>query len=417
MRHRLNAATLSGLALAAALSFALPARAEAPQEAVLVGGKAVFSIGDGYGQSGRERAMHATEKLAGWLSDPNSIAALRVESLRKGPAVVLGDEALLSVSESDAISAGTSREELAGIWEQRLEAAAEAERVAKQTQNGPLGTGLAIAKNLLAALAVLVGGTIAAWLITWGASRLAEMPWRPSWRVNPNLISVIGGIGSIAVAVGSVAVAITYLPGAYSLPVTVAMVAVGAMALIASAESLGNVAGGLVVKWNTLYAEGDHVRVGGFAGRVKAVGHLFTRLETEHHGERLIPNSSILRRGVSLLSAPTLAEIKVPVRLAYTVSRDLAQAIIVEAALRTHGLTDEPMPECLLAELEDEVIRYELHGRVQAAETPEVVISRFHVNLLDVLGENALAPGGQPMTRPKARLGVTTLEQTRQHSA
>lgn len=414
MRHRLNAAILA-FALAAAFAIALPSRAEAPREAILVGGKTVFSVGDGNGLSGRDRAMRVTERLASWIADPTAIAALRVERLRRGPAVVLGDEPLLTVTDADAVSAGTSREALAGIWEERIEAAAEAERAAKQAQNTPLGEGLAFVKNLLAALGVLVGGTIAAWLITWGAARLAEMPWRQN--LNPNLIALSGGVASVTVAIGSVAVAISYLPGAYSLPVTIAMVAAGAMALIASAESLGNVAGGLVVKWNTLYAAGDHVRVGGFSGRVKAVGHLFTRLETEHHGERLIPNSSILRRGVSLLATPTLAEVRVPIRLAYTVTRDLAQAIIVEAALRTHGLSDEPLPECLLSELEDEVIRYELHGRVLAGQTPEVIISRFQVNLLDVLGENALAPGGQPMMRPKTRLGVTTIEQTRQHSA
>lgn len=417
MRHRLNAGILGGLALAAALTLALPAGAEAPQEAVLVGGKTVFSVGDGYGLSGRERAMRATERLASWIADPNALSALRVERLRRGPAVMLGDEAILTVSESDAVSAGTSREELARLWEERLETAADAERAAKQSQNSPFGAGLVFLKNLFAALAVLIGGTIAAWLTTWGAARLAEMPWRQSLRVNPNLIALSGGVGSVTIAVASVAVAVSYLPGAYSLPVTIAMVAVGAMALIASAESLGNVAGGLVVKWNTLYGVGDHVRVGGFSGKVKAVGHLFTRLETEHHGERLIPNSSILRRGVSLLAAPTLAEIKVPVRLAYTVSRDLAQAIIIEAAMRTQGLSDEPFPECLVSELEDEVIRYEIHGHVLAGETPEVVTSRFHVNLLDVLGENALAPGGQPLTRPKTHLGVTTLEQLRQHTA
>lgn len=417
MRLRLNAATLSGLALAALLTLGLPARAEAPPEAITVGGKTVFSIGDGHGQSGRERAMLATEKLATWLSDPNAVVDLRVERLRRGPSVMLGDQALLIVSEADALSAGTSREALAEIWEKRLEEAATAERAARQAQNSPMGAGLAIAKKLLAALGVLAGGTIAAWLVTWGASRLAEVPRKPGWHVNPNVVALAGGLCSVAIAICSVAVALSYLPAFTSLPVTLALVAAGAMALIASAETLGNVAGGMVLKWNALYAVGDHVRVGGFAGRVKAVGLLFTRLETEHHGVRVIPNSSILRRGVALLSAPTLAELKVPVRLAYTVGRDLAQAIIVEAALRTQGLSDEPMPECLLAELEEEVIRYELHGRVLAGETPEVILSRFHVNLLDVLGENALAPGGQPLTRSKARLGVTTLEQTRQHSA
>ncbi|MBO9541124.1 mechanosensitive ion channel [bacterium] len=415
MRHRPNAAILGGLVLAAALTLALPARAEAPQEAVLVGGKSVFSLGDGNGLSGRERAMRVTEKLNQWLADPTAITALRVERLRRGPAVMLGDEALLTVTESDAVSAGTSREELAQTWEERLEAAASEARAAKE--GNPFGSGLAIAKNLLAALGVLLGGTIAAWLITWGASRFAELLGQQNSRLNPNLIAVAGGVASVAVAIGSVASALSYLPGAYSLPVTITLVALGAMALIASAESLGNVAGGLVVKWNALYTVGDHVRVGGFAGRVKAVGHLFTRLETEHHGERLIPNSSILRRGAALLAAPSLAELKVSIRLAYTVSRDLAQAIVVEAALRTQGLSDEPMPECLVSELEDEVIRYELHGRVLKGQTPEVVASRFHVNLLDVLGENALAPGGQPMPRPKTRLGVTTLEQTRHHSA
>ncbi|MNX95634.1 Mechanosensitive ion channel [compost metagenome] len=380
-----------------------------------MGGKSVFSLGDGHGLSGRERALRVTEKLNQWLADPNAITALRVERLRRGPAVMLGDEALLTVTESDAVSAGKSREELAQLWEERLEAAASEARAANG--GNPFGSGLAIAKNLLAALGVLLGGTIAAWLITWGASRFAEQLGHRYQRLNPNLIAVAGGIASVAVAIGSVASALSYLPGAYSLPVTIALVALGAMALIASAESLGNVAGGLVVKWNALYTAGDYVRVGGFAGRVKAVGHLFTRLETELHGERLIPNSSILRRGAALLAAPSLAELKVSIRLAYTVSRDLAQAIVVEAALRTQGLSDEPMPECLVSELEDEVIRYELHGRVLHGQTPEVVASRFHVNLLDVLGENSLAPGGQPMPRPKTRLGVTTLEQTRQHSA
>lgn len=399
MRHRIR---IPSLALVLVLLLQAPIFASVPQSDVVFHGHEVLRVAAANGMTSEQRAAVISERLANGDRDR---AAIRIEPARKGPVLMLGDVPLLLVTPEDAELARSTPEALAEEWKARLESERLPTPEPGPTPWNSLWTNL---RHLLALLAMLLGGAIAAWLINWGAARVAEQPQRYALRVSGAVVTVVGALLTLAVALATVAASLAYLPGVQSFRMTGLLVGLGAMGLIASAELLGNLAGGAVVALASLYKVGDYVRIGGHAGRVERIGVCFTRLETERHGARLVPNSATLRRGVAFTSPSHSALLSLPVRLAYTVEQELAQALIVEAALRTQGLVDEPFPECFLAELEDDGVRFELRAWLAKGERTEAVRSRFHVNLLDVLAENGLGPSGAPQLRAKLRIGMAS---------
>ena len=169
--------------------------------------------------------------------------------------------------------------------------------------------------------------------------------------------------------------------------VLTAVLSLGLILLIASADILANLAGRIVLSFTSPFQEGDHVRLGGHGGRVMRVGLLFTRLETKRHGLRFIPHRMVLRQGVFRHST-RVKTVKLNVHVAYTVSQELVLAILLEAALRTDGSVRDP--ECRVSELMAETIVYELHSRLAPDQQPKHFYSQFEANLLEVLAENHL---------------------------
>lgn len=398
---------LALFAFVCALALGLPVRAAVDSATVQLAGAPLFAIASSNGLTSAERAAVINQRLEKWLADPQ--APMRVDSQRKGPALMIGDETLIVISQEDARLNGASAEELAKAWSKRLSEEALNHQEAQGTRAQAWELAREILMPVLMILGLLVGGATAAWLINWGATRIADNPRRYGLPLTGAAVTVAGGLLSLVFIVLATIIALSYLPlTSWALSAVAAVL--GAMGLIASADALANFAGGTLLAFNPLFKEGDRIRLGGRAGRVTRIGKLFTRLATERHGERLVPNGALLRRGVAFLPEPEIPSLQVPVRLAYTVPRDLAQAIVLEAALRTRGVSDEPLPECLVSELEEEAIRYELHAELLALARLEVVASHFHINLLEVLAENDLGPGGSPLGRTTLRIGMAPLE-------
>lgn len=394
-----------------ALTLGLASAAHAADAAMVrLEGSPAFAVSGGNGLTSAERAEVINRRLEKWLADPR--VPLIVEQHRKGPALKIGDDTLIIISAEDARLNGASADELARAWSKRLSAAAESRLSSQGNQRAAWEFLQGLFLPLVTMLGLLAGGATAAWLINWGATRVADNPRRYGLPVTGAAVTLVGGGLSLVVGVIVSLLALSYLP-VHSWVVMTAAALFGAMGLIASADALANMAGGTLLAFNPVFKEGDRIRLGGRAGRVKRIGKLFTRLETERHGERLVPNGALLRRGVALLPPEETPSLQVPVRLAYTVQRDLAQAIVLEAALRTQGVSDEPLPECLVCELEDEAIRYELRAELHAGARLEVVTSHFHINLLEVLAENDLGPGGSPLTRTTLRIGMAALDPER----
>lgn len=389
MRRRLVLGSLLGV-----LSYCMmgTARAAAPQEAVKFGNHTLFYVTAGEGLSAQDRAGAINQRLARWPA--GSSASVHVEMREHGPSLLIGNEPILEVTLSDAHESHTSPEELAVTWAQGIETELHAQL---STQGpGPVRTdrGGDFAWRLLALLAILLGGAIASWLASWAAGRVAESPQRYGLNLPGAVVTIGGGVLSFLLAFATVASALTYWPGGLTPSLLAIFLFLGALLLIASAEILGNLAGGIVLAFTAMYRVGDLVRLGGHVGRVKRIGLLFTHLATQRHGPRLIPHGALLRRGVAILTEGEL-DLKLKVRLAYTVNQELAQAIILEAAFRTEGLQGDP--ECLVSKLNEESIVYELHASLVLGQRAELLSSHFHLNLLDVLAENDLSPQGFPV--------------------
>lgn len=393
------------LALAAGLAIALPAAAAVlTPQSVQLDGQALFQLAPAAGRSAEERAATVNRRLAQWVELPGAGEVLRIAHLRRGPALMLGDEPLLVITAEDAQLEGKTQDELANSWKEQISRAAEAPPAGAGSQGG---TPWAWLQNVLSLLGILGGGAVAAWLVRWTAARMATEPARYGLRLEGRWVGIAGAITGFLVAAGAIGATLVYLP-AQSMPIAATVVVVGAALLVLGAELLGSLAGGIVIRLQELYVVGDHIRLGSFPGQVVKAGWIFTRLRTVRHGTRLVPNSMVLRRGCALLDRPEIAALVLPVRLAYTVPRELAEALIVEAACRTAGLADDPLPTCLISGLEDEHICYQLHAQLADGEAPELAISRFQINLLEVLSENELAPGGIPAA-PRLRIGLTTM--------
>lgn len=377
--RRLTRAALAGALI---LGSGGSAHAANPQEAVKFGNHTLFYVTEGEGLSAPARANLISQRLARWPA--GSSASVHVEIRETGPTLLIGNEAILEVTSTDAQIHHTTPEELAVTWAQGVETELHAQAATRPDTEGSADAAWQI-------LALLLGGTIASWLVSWAAGCLAESPRRYGLPLPSAAVTVGGGLLSLLIALGTVASALSYWPGGLTPSLLAVFLTLGAVLLTASAEILGNLAGGMVIAFTPLFQVGDPVRLGGHVGRVKRIGLLFTRIQTERHGPRLIPHGAVLRRGVSLLSEGD-EQLRLTVHLAYTVSQALAEAIILEAAFRTEGLRGEP--ECLVGKLKEESIGYELCATLEPGQRAELISSHFHLNLLDVLAENDRSPQG-----------------------
>jgi small-conductance mechanosensitive channel len=184
-----------------------------------------------------------------------------------------------------------------------------------------------------------------------------------------------------------------YLPGSDSPVFKGVSVFLGFLFTFGSAGSLSNVISGLVLTYMRLFKIGDRVKIGDVVGDVIEKSMLVTRIRTTKNELISIPNSTVMSSHTINYSSDAPLKgliLHTTVTIGYDVPwKDMHQALI-DAALRTEFVLQDPLPFVLQTGLEDFYVAYQINAYVRESNKQATIYSLLHQNIQDVCNERGI---------------------------
>lgn len=184
-----------------------------------------------------------------------------------------------------------------------------------------------------------------------------------------------------------------YLPGSGSPVFQGVSVFLGFLLTFGSAGSLSNIISGLILTYMRLFKIGDRVKISDVTGDVIEKSLLVTRIRTIKNEIISIPNSTVMNSHTINYSsdAPGLGLIiNTTVTIGYDVPWKNMYEALIEAALRTQYVLDDPKPFVLQTALEDFYVAYQINAYIRESNKQADIYSELHQNIQDVCNENGI---------------------------
>lgn len=184
-----------------------------------------------------------------------------------------------------------------------------------------------------------------------------------------------------------------YLPGSDSNIFKGVSVFIGVLFSLGSSSAIANMVAGLVITYMRPFKIGDRIKIGDVTGDVVEKTLLVTRIRTIKNEVITIPNSSVLNGNTTNYSSEAIEKgliIHTTVTIGYDVPwKDMHQALI-DAALRTNLILDEPKPFVLQTSLEDFYVSYQINAYTREPGKQALIHSNLHQNIQDVCNERGI---------------------------
>jgi len=216
----------------------------------------------------------------------------------------------------------------------------------------------------------------------------------------------------LIVVVFAVVVAYPYIPGSESNAFKGITVFLGIIFSLGSSAMIGNMIAGYSITYRRAFRIGDRIRVNEHVGDVVEMRLLVTRIRTPKNEEIIVPNSVILNSSVvnySVLAREGQLILHAPVGIGYETPWRQVEAMLLQAAERTEGLSKKHKPFVLQRTLGDFAVTYEINVYCDDAHEMDNLYSRLYENILDVFNEYGVqimtpayrADPAQPKVVPK----------------
>lgn len=199
----------------------------------------------------------------------------------------------------------------------------------------------------------------------------------------------------VAVWLFAFVMAYPYLPGSGSEAFKGITVFLGLMASIGGSSLFGQGASGLILMYSRTLRPGEYVRIGEHEGTVTAMGTYTLRIRTGLGEELTLPNALVLSHVVknySRASDDASYVLDTVVTIGYATPWRQVEALLIEAALRTHGVLRSPAPQVFQTALTDFYPEYRLVCLASHHEPRPraVALAALHANIQDVFNEHGV---------------------------
>ena len=181
-----------------------------------------------------------------------------------------------------------------------------------------------------------------------------------------------------------------YLPGAKNGVFQGISVFVGLIVSLGSSTVIGNVIAGLVITYMRPFKLGDRIQLNDTTGNVIEKTPLVTRIKTPKNEVVTIPNSFIMSSHTVNYSASAREYgliIHSEVTIGYDVPWRQVHQLLIEAALNTPGVIDDPRPFVLETSLSDWYPVYQINAYIREADKLAQIYSDLHQNIQDRFNE------------------------------
>ena len=184
-----------------------------------------------------------------------------------------------------------------------------------------------------------------------------------------------------------------YLPGSKSGVFQGISVFVGLIVSLGSSTVIGNIIAGLVITYMRPFKLGDRIKLNDTTGNVIEKTPLVTRIRTPKNEVVTIPNSFIMSSHTVNFSQSARDYgliIHSEVSVGYDIPWRKTHQLLVEAALNTHGVVDDPRPFVLETSLQDYYPVYQVNAYIKDANQLAQVYSDLHQNIQDRFNEEGI---------------------------
>jgi len=181
-----------------------------------------------------------------------------------------------------------------------------------------------------------------------------------------------------------------YLPGSDSNIFKGVSVFIGVLFSLGSSSAIANMVAGLVITYMRPFKIGDRIKIGDVTGDVVEKTLLVTRVRTIKNEVITIPNSSVLNGNTINYSVEAMEKgliIHTTVTIGYDVPWKNMHKALIDSALRTDLILDEPKPFVLQTSLDDFYVSYQINAYIRETGKQAFIYSNLHQNIQDVCNE------------------------------
>jgi len=181
-----------------------------------------------------------------------------------------------------------------------------------------------------------------------------------------------------------------YLPGSDSPVFQGVSVFLGVLFTFGSSGSLSNVVAGLVLTYMRAFKIGDRVKIADITGDIIEKTLLVTRIRTIKNEIISIPNSNVMSSHTVNYSSEASDNgliMHTTVTIGYDVPWKNMHQALIDAALRTDYLLQEPKPFVLQTSLDDFYVSYQINAFTREPNKQAVIYSHLHQNIQDCCNE------------------------------
>jgi small-conductance mechanosensitive channel len=193
-----------------------------------------------------------------------------------------------------------------------------------------------------------------------------------------------------AIVAFGLVVAYPYIPGSQSDAFKGVTLFLGVVFSVGSSAVIANIIAGYMMTYRRAFRVGDRIKVGNAMGEVLAVRLQVTHMRTLKNEEIVVPNAHVL--GNEVVNYSSLAKsrgliLHTEVGIGYETAWRQVEAMLLEAAARTGGVSREPPPFVLVKKLGDFAVTYELNVFSHDVSTMQLQYTVLHRHILDVFNE------------------------------
>ena len=184
-----------------------------------------------------------------------------------------------------------------------------------------------------------------------------------------------------------------YLPGSKSGVFQGISVFVGLIVSLGSSTVIGTIIAGLVITYMRPFKLGDRIKLNDTTGNVIEKTPLVTRIRTPKNEVVTIPNSFIMSSHTVNFSQSARDYgliIHSEVSIGYDIPWRKTHQLLIEAALNTPGVVDDPRPFVLETSLQDYYPVYQVNAYIKDANQLAQVYSDLHQNIQDRFNEEGI---------------------------
>lgn len=181
-----------------------------------------------------------------------------------------------------------------------------------------------------------------------------------------------------------------YLPGSDSGIFQGISVFVGLIVSLGSSTIIGNIIAGLVITYMRPFKLGDRIKLNDTTGNVIEKTPLVTRIKTPKNEVVTIPNSFIMSSHTVNYSSSAREYgliIHSEVTIGYDAPWRQVHELLIDAAMSTEGVIDDPRPFVLETSLSDWYPVYQINAYIRDANNLMQIYSNLHQNIQDKFNE------------------------------